>query len=368
MIEVVLPILLAIVGNGENSAPGDVQKLLDTIEALQAPIQDFRCEFEGEMRARGKVAEDMKVVRDDGLFESFSGVFIRKRGGDIRVDSYHLRVSDDLVEHRGVAVRTSQHQSEEFHRYDDAAIVPNSNREPKDVRVDLTDGYGSIFLTDSLRRMAADGTFLCSVSHDQIDQVPLEVLDVRLRGVPDSLFSRYWIDLRRNGHVVRAESYSQNAVTGRSDIKLATFRVGDSQLWMPVSGESQGFAALVDRKVVVTKEWTTRTSVRVVERTMEFNRSASPEVFRIKEKLGNPISANLRTLESQYRQQQARWKTTAVAREKTLDDQLDESQEQKSGSVDASAPMALAWTSLLPYGLGAAVVASLIVLWRQRRG
>ena len=49
------PILIAMLLVGLPDAEGDpakgeVQLLLDTIESLQQPVEDFRCEFEGTIR------------------------------------------------------------------------------------------------------------------------------------------------------------------------------------------------------------------------------------------------------------------------------------------------------------------------------
>lgn len=281
MIQVILPILLTILAGGDFPAANDVQRLLDTIEALQEPVEDFRCEFEGDLRAKGKVAEDMKIVRDDGLYESFSGIYIWKRGGDTHSESLHRRSADNQIEHRSVVVRMHQQQAEEHRRLNDAALGSGMIKKPKDVRTNSSDSLGSIFLLDTLKKVAADETFECSVSHDQTDESPLEIFNVALKGVPDSLFARYWVDLRRNGHVVRVEGYSGKDVSGRLDIKLAPFKVGDVEVWMPVSGESMGYGAVVDGKPVVTKEPTALNTIYVVQGTMAFNKRPGPEAFSI---------------------------------------------------------------------------------------
>ena len=58
------------------------------------------------------------------------------------------------------------------------------------------------------------------------------------------LLAKYFIDLQRNGHVVRVEHYTaKNALASWLDVSLASFKVGDAVVWMPVSGQSVGLMA-----------------------------------------------------------------------------------------------------------------------------
>ena len=79
------PVLFAIILTAslglDGPAQSDASQLIDTIESLQELVDDFRCEFEGTIRFKGKSAEGVKLG-EDGLHESFSGTFIWKRGGD----------------------------------------------------------------------------------------------------------------------------------------------------------------------------------------------------------------------------------------------------------------------------------------------
>ena len=104
--------------------------------------------------------------------------------------------------------------------------------------------------------MVTDVNYETSVSDDSIEGRPLKVLNVSLKFTdrPSILIGRYWIDLRRNGHVVRTEGYQHGtAMSGRQNIQLASFIVGNTEFWMPVSGENIGYVAAVDHKVVVTE-------------------------------------------------------------------------------------------------------------------
>ena len=74
----------------------------------------------------------------------------------------------------------------------------------------------------------------------------------------------------------------------RLDIKLAPFKVGDAEVWMPVSGESVGYEAMGPNKTpIVTREPTSIKKLHVNGGTMEFNKHPGPEVFFTKYKIGH---------------------------------------------------------------------------------
>ena len=95
MIQAWAALLVAIVAAGDDPAAEQVRELFATIESLQKPVEDFRCEFEQTIHFKGKLAEQNHVGKD-GLFERASGVYIWKAGGDIRVES--LVASETLRE------------------------------------------------------------------------------------------------------------------------------------------------------------------------------------------------------------------------------------------------------------------------------
>jgi hypothetical protein len=370
MFPMILTMLLTALLGQEGPAKNDAQLLIDTIEALQQPIEDFRCEFEGTNRFMGKVAESFKVTREDGLYESFSGVFIWKRGGDIHYETWNRRASDNQISRESVVMRMRQRQAEEYYRLNDEPLGYAVIKKPEEVRPDLHNCLAFIFLIDNLKRDIAQKGLDHSVSDNLVDGRPLKVLNIGIKGVPDSLIARYWIDLRRNGHVVRRESYRAGKVmSGRLDIKLAPFEIGDTEVWMPVSGESVGYEALGEDKIpIVTKEPTSIRTIYVVNGTMEFNKHPGPEAFTIKYKMGTPISDNLRKLEYEFGQQKIGLNPTKAEAEKMLNEQLAQAEAQKAELVVASPSEGFDWTRWLAWGFGALALIASVLLWLQRRG
>jgi hypothetical protein len=361
MFPMILSILLSVAPDDAGARKDDVQFLIHSIEAVQQPIGDFRCEFEGTIRFKGKVAEDMKLG-GDGLYESFSGVFIWKTGGDTHSESLNRRASDGQVARETLVIRMREHQAERYHRLNDGPIGVALIEDPKQVNSSLPSCLGSIFLIDQIKRDASDKDLEASVYDDDIEGRQLRVLNIALAGVPGSLIRRYWIDLRRNGHVVRQENYQPGKVMiGRLDIKLSPFKLGDREVWMPTHGDSAGYVAFVDNRVVVTKEPTSLNTIHVLAGTLEFNKRPGPEAFTIKYKPGTPISDNLRKLTYEFGQQKIATRPTKS------DVEIAEAEQQKTELVVAPPSDNFDWTSWTIWGFGGLVLVSSVVLRIQRR-
>jgi hypothetical protein len=344
----------------------DAKSLVEVIESLQQSVEDFRCEFEGTIQFKGKIAEYEKVGQD-GLYESYSGIFIWKRGGDTHCEALHRRAFDNEISRESLVVRTRERRAEYYQRLNDAPLGYAVVQKPEEIRLQQK-GFAKIFLIDDLKLTVADASRRCWVSDDELQGRSFKVLNVPLRGVPDLLIGRDWIDLRRNGHVVHQESYtSGKAVSGRLDIALAPFKVGSTEVWMPVAGESVGYMALVEKKPVVLKEPQSIEKMYVVCGTMEFNKHPGPEVFTIEYRPGTPVSDKLRKLEYEFGQQKIGLKPTKAEAEKMLNEQVAEAEAQKNELAVASASQGSDWTSWLALGSGTLALISLAVLWIQRR-
>ncbi len=154
----------------------------------------------------------------------------------------------------------------------------------------------------------------------------------------------------------------------RRDIELAPFKVGDSEVWMPVAAEQAGYSSERRDEPPITSEPTVLEKVYVVKGTMEFNKHPGREVFTIKYKPGTPISDSLRKMTYEFGQQKISPRPTRAETEEMLKDQLAQAEEQKSRPVVATMSEGFPWSTWLAGGFGALVVISSILLWFQRRG
>ena len=359
-------ILSALAGVADGPERDDARLLVEAMESLQQPLQDFRCEYEGLIRAREKVAEAVKVA-EDGVFESFTGIFVWKAGGDTRIESLRRRSLDTQILSETVVVRMQQQEAEEYSRFKDTPLGRGKVKNPKDVRT-WNATYGTIFLIDRIKREVVDPALVPSVSTDRLDGRPVKVLSIGLQGLPGSLFFRYWIDLNRNGHVVREEDYAADkAMASRLDITLSQFRVDGADFWMPSLGELVGYQALVDKKPVVMARPQVFERVYLVDGTIEFNKHPRPAVFTISYKLGTPISDGLRKLQYEFGEQRVGPNPSKAEVQRMLDEQVAMAEKQKAELVVASRADGVDWTRWAAWAFGVLAVVSSAGVWMQNR-
>jgi hypothetical protein len=372
MFSTMLSVLLVVHLGTDDSATNQVGLLIDTIESLQQPVEDFRCEYEGTIRHRGKASRTQKLG-DDGLYDSFSGIFIWKRGGDTYSDSLHRTTTGGKIVRKNLVVRMREQQAEAYTRLNDAPLGIALIQKPEQVNSWQDGCPGKFFLLDKIKREAAATRLVGSVSDDQIEGRALKVLNFARKkdkeGKPGVLVLRYWIDLRRNGHVIRAESYVPGGVvSSRYDIKLASFKIGDANIWMPVFVEYMGYADMTeDKKPFFSKEPTVLETMYVVDGTMVFNKRPGPEAFTIKYKPGTPISDHLRKMNFEFGQQKIEPKLTIAAAQEMLNTQVAKAEAQKEELVVSPASEGFDWGTWTIRGFGALVLVSLVALGVQRR-
>jgi hypothetical protein len=370
MVPMILAMFLTAATGAEASQNNDARALVEAIESLQKPIQDFQCEYEGTIQYSTKAAGSQKGG-ENGPDDTFSGVFIWKSGGDTRSDSLHRRASVAQIERETLLVRMSQQQAERYTRTNDTPLGYAVIENPKEANSWGPGCLGWIFLIDKIKSQLADKNMELSVHDDQIEGRALKVLDVELKyaTIPNILVFRYWIDLGRNGHVVRQEAYTAGKVMGsRLDITLTSFKVGKDEIWMPVSGETRGYVVPVPGKEpMITKEPTTINKIHVVDGTMKFNQRPGPAVFTTKHKTGPPISEPLRKLEAEFAQQKVGPRPSKEDAQKTINEQIAQARDLKAELVVASPSEGIAWTPWIAAGFGALIIISSAAVWNQQR-
>ena len=307
------------------------QALIDAIETVQQPVEDFRCEFEGSIRFKGTSHDaQTRPLGEDGLSETFSGIFIWKRTGDTFVDILHRMEPAKNMTRNGIAVRMSRAEAEESFNHDNERLGVSLIKSPNEIETWRADSYGWIFLIDKLKRLVANSGYTITVTDDLVDGRKLKVFNVGLTGMTDLILQRYWVDLGRNGHVVKRETYdADHKLSSRTDITLASFRIGKEEVWMPTAGETVGYVGLVDNKPVTGKTPALLETIYVANGAMSFNRHPGPEVFTLKYRPGTPISDNVRQMNYQYGQQKVGVVPTVAEAERMLKEQIAQAEEQK---------------------------------------
>jgi len=119
----------------------------------------------------------------------------------------------------------------------------------------------------------------------------------------DHLFSRYYVDLSRGGHVIRSTSYfAGGGLQGQADVKFSSFRVAGKEVWMPISVERFGSVALnrKDMTPYLTRKPTSREKIVVVGGTMAFNTNPSRDTFTLDYTPETPISDQRRKMTTEF--------------------------------------------------------------------
>ncbi len=356
-----LAIVLAMPCSRDEARADDARSLIDKIDALQQPVNDFQCEFEGTVKFKGKNA-DTSPVDADGTYETFSGTYIWQRGGDIRCECLHRLAVNGQISRQTLIMRAHDKQAYYRMTLGHPREVPNIST-PTESHA-AREGLGEIFSLNSIKAIAADANYELSVSDGQLDGTPLKVLSIALKGIRESLTREYFIDLKRNGHVVRIQHYTKGKTLSLwFNIKLESFSVDGVQVWMPVSGESVGLMAVENERPILTNGPTSIRKFRVVRPTMEFNKYPGPDVFSTSCAARPPASEGLRKLEDEFARQVIRFSSD----EGDMHETIAELRTETADAIVVSPVKSTVPTSWIVYGCSALVAIASLAVWMRRR-
>jgi len=305
---------LALLGGSAlaDDAVHDLPSLVAAMEAAQSPIQDFRCEFEGEELYQGDpAAEVAKKFGPDGLIERFAGVFVWQRDGDRRTDLFTRREGYDYIQREITIVRPSEKKIKRSRLPNVARAVGVVESEALRMeRVGNSTYLDELLPFDQIKELVGSEGHETTVADDPIDGRPLKRLTVYLKfkELPNRLARRYWIDLERSGQVVRIDGFLRDSLASRWDIELKPFRVGEAEVWMPVSGEIKRYIWEAPRRGapgVIRDEPSTIRTIRVIDGTLEFNKEPNRAMFSLDHEPPAPKSAPLRDWTQRYDQKVA---------------------------------------------------------------
>jgi hypothetical protein len=347
-------------------ADDQAKKLIDTIDSLRAPLEDFRCEFEGTVRAASETAMGSHTATEE-RHDSFSGTFLWRKDGDFWWDCFYEDAqAPRLIERRTMVVRSRERHAEEHRRFNDVVDGPRTIGSPSVFRARLNlDGPQGLLLRDDLRDQTADEIHTASLQDDRIDGRALKVLEIRVKD-SNQLLRRYWIDLGRNGHVVRFEAYwNGERLLLRRDIKLAKFGLAGAQIWMPVSAEQVTYSPPTASETGKSQPESSAT-ISIVNGTMAFNAGLDAKHFAIDYRAGKPISASGRRWSDQFDRQTLSAKRIDAAAQKARSDLPAQDAEQDQARDAVIRPESQFELRFVAYGLTVvAIIASSV--WARRR-
>ena len=182
-----------------------------------------------------------------------------------------------------------------------------------------------------------------------------------------SALARYWIDLERNGHVVRLEVYwTGERLRLRRDIKLALFNSPRHQIWMPVSAEQVTYFPPTAGETGESQHKSNAT-ISILKGTTAFNANLDTKIFTIDYRAGKPTGASgLRRSDQFDRQTLAAGRIDAAVQKAPKVMPAQEAHEDPAPRADIL-PETQSSLRYVAYGLGIALVIALVRVWARRR-
>ena len=351
---------------GQISSVSDPRTLVDLIESLQPEIRDFRCEFEGTLRLESNEVKKIRGLREDGLYNTFSGAFIWKAGGNTNLDVLHRHEPTGEITHEQLVF--TDDEAQHLIRLEDRPLGSGTIENPNITNSDRSGSLGEIFLIESIKRLVVMIGMEATLSEETIEGRPCTVLSITQQST-GMLLQKFFLDMKRGGHAIRRESYSgEENLVSRSDITLDQFEVDGVTVWMPVSAEIESHSSIKDGKPFFPKEPTSVEKIYIVGGTLQFNRNPPASAFSIDFKPGTPISDKLRRARYEFGQQKPSARTTVEEAEGMLREQLAAAEAQGKELVAVSpARRRFRWSSMFVWVFGVVALASSLILVLRRR-
>ena len=231
----------------------DGKTVVNLLESIQPQLEDYRCEFGGTDVVLVDSVKNKLKLKEDGLVDSFGGVFIWKTNGDTYLSVYHREEPEGLVHVEQLAVRMAKHEAETYFGNIDEPTGEGIIEDPDIETSNKSGSFGMIFVLDDIRRLASSENFYCTMADETLDGRPVKVISFKFHE-PDQLYRRFWIDLKRGGHAVRQESYGQGgALSVRINTKLASFQAGNTDIWMPIFATAESHSDEKEGKTIYSE-------------------------------------------------------------------------------------------------------------------
>jgi hypothetical protein len=366
----VAAVLLCVVALSLIGQQDETDQLLESIEALQGGIEDFRCEFEGKVHVIDPEIRARMKLPIQGLRESYSGQFIWKSPGYAFVSSLHRKMNANRVIRFQLAIDPVAAKSTWHRRDNDAELGEGFIASTREMNTDHEGCIGGLVLIDALRRKAKDESYTSEVGMESYDGAPTTTVSFTMKS-SNELASRYWIDMNHGGCIVRREDYGiGRKLAGRTDVKLQQFKIEQGDIWFPVSSSIIRYVTIRDNQPFISETPVATENIYIVQDTLIFNRRPPRTAFDIAFQPGTPIADSLKKLAYEFGQQQAPPRVTQSEAEEMLKEQLGKAAAQRAELI-VSSPSGepFPWTTVLTFLFGStALISSILVFLQRRRG
>ena len=309
MLAVILSMVLTNLPGGELPrinlrANRDAKAILEAAESHLRPVQDLRCEFEGAIQFQNRTPEK-RSLGGTGRPKAFRGVYYSAHGGDVFIDSFHQCEEDRFVTRVIWIVRPRDRQWEHYVRQTDEPLGFSVSHSTEEFLPWPAESPLSLFLIEKLKRELSGEHYDATIHEDRLEDRPMKVVDLAYKLKPDLLQLRYWIDPQRGGHVVRRESFQGGVfVRNRTEVTLAKVSVSGNEVWLPVNGVQKDYGSLSDLDLV-DADWSSLTSVKIVDGSLAINQHPGPDTFTFKFSPEFPVSDELARMRADLARQTA---------------------------------------------------------------
>ena len=298
--------LLGLVTPGFQNA-SDSESLAIALRASLGAIADLTCEFEGTLAYPRESSRERMGLGTDGVLDSYSGLYIWRRDGAAMLDIYHRRAQANHLTRQRIAVLRSEYtearwssagESEEgqVSRYEGGRLAVTASPELLDYRRQVLANLESPKFRVVFEGMESIAGNTCRV-----------VSFVRANSGSGRTLERYWIDMTRGVHLLRAERYGsrdQKLASRLDKVNLHRIRQGDVEVWFPVFGVSSGYAIVgEDGRPDYADEPTTVETLGIMIPSIKINQNLPNSTFTLKFKPGTPINDTLRQIRYEFGQQ-----------------------------------------------------------------
>ena len=326
-------VFLALLGLSARASLGqdiDDQQLLRMIDALQSPLKSLYCEYEGE-----RLEYQLAVGNDMGLYQRFSGIFRYKAKDKYLNDIYHDFLANKLNPQRRIATQSilSTGSGTQIFSRADGSSGRVEARHVTSVDFEITGSYGRIFLVRTLREdLKYDKKRLVVEGTEVVDGTPCEryaiVMGKQPYSIDTGLVVRYWVDLARNGHVLKKERWSRGQLLNVvSEIELKSYQGESGKVWIPVKGKSTN---------MYNGSKSSDEYYRVLQGSVRVGGDIPDRQFSVKYPVGTPISDHLKGVFYEFGQDRRPPPVTSSDAQARLDENLAKAAENRAELVAAS--------------------------------
>ncbi|MGC8640960.1 MAG: hypothetical protein ACP5XB_13930 [Isosphaeraceae bacterium] len=169
--------------------------------------------------------------------------------------------------------------------------------------------------------------------------------------------------------MIQVEHYAQGNLMSRTSVELGRlFLPSDEQCWFPMFGKIESFTRVdADKKIRFERSAQSTETYKVMQGTIKVNTRPSDQTFKVKYRVGTPISDQLKDVQYEFGQQKAN-DPTREEQGRMLDEQLKIADRQRDELRASSwSRRGWSWSDTLPSTVGALCLLAGFSIWLTRR-